>query len=104
MHTGEFINILFDIPLRKRLTRPFLSFVYVLFLVAAAFHALVIVWWGFSSGVGPALASFFLAPLAFLLYAVFARVAVEMLLAILRIAESTSALAAKVNGAEADER
>jgi len=102
MHAGEFLSILFDVTLGKRLTRPFLSILYILSLVVAGFCSLTMVWRGFSHGVGPAFASFILAPLAFALYAICARVAIEVLVAVFQIAENTSALPAKVSDGETE--
>lgn len=65
---------------------------YVLSLLAAVFYAASWMFSGFKSGTLSGLFTIITAPVAFLLYLIFARVTVELILAVFRIADKIAPL------------
>ncbi|WP_395739548.1 DUF4282 domain-containing protein [Prosthecobacter sp.] len=78
------LDLVLDLSFKRYVTPHLVRMLYVLSLLAALFYAGV---WMFSGFWG-----FVTAPLAFLLYLIVARVAVELILAIFRIAEHIAPL------------
>ncbi len=78
------LDLVLDLSFKRFVTPHLLRMLYALSLVAAFFSAvswMFSVWWGF-----------LVAPVAFLFYLIIARVAVELILAIFRIAEKLAPL------------
>lgn len=78
------LDLVLDLSFKRFVTPHLLRMLYVLSLVAAFFYALswmFSIWWGI-----------IVAPVAFLFYLIAARVAVELILAVFRIAEKLAPL------------
>jgi hypothetical protein len=83
-----FLTSLFDLSFSSLVTTKVVKFVYVLTLVAIGLTALVFVIGAFSrSAAAGALMLLIVAPLVSLFYAVYARVFLEFIIAVFRIAE-----------------
>ena len=81
------LDSLFDLSFRRFVTPRIVRVLYSLSLLAALLSALAWMFSGFGAGFLHGLFTLVTGPLAFLFYALCARVAVELVLAIFRIAE-----------------
>jgi Domain of unknown function (DUF4282) len=85
--TRALIAMLFDFSFKRFLTPRLVRILYSLSLLAALLSALAWMASGFRDGVMQGLFTLVTGPIAFLLYVLTARVAMELVLAIFRIAE-----------------
>lgn len=94
MHTNKsFIGSLFDLSFSEFVTTQIIKIVYVLLIVASAFGALVILIGGIGSGnFLKGVGSIVLAVVLFALYVLVARIWMELLIVVFRIAENTGRL------------
>lgn len=91
-----FLATIFDLSFSEFVTTKIIKALFILLLIASGLGALGIITAGFASGsAGKVIGSLILAPLAFLLYAIAARVYLEIIMVIFRIAENTQKLADK---------
>ena len=91
---GEFLRNLFDLQFRRLLTPRMLPTLFVLAIVASALWAAAYAAQGFSHSLGEGLLRLLLTgPLAFLTMVTCARVALELCLAIFRLAVHASRMA-----------
>jgi len=81
------LDLVLDLSFKRFVTPRLVRMLYVLSLLAAAFYAFSYMFSGFKNGTFTGLFQMATAPLAFLLYLISARVTVELILAIFRIAE-----------------
>jgi len=89
-----FFQSLFDFSFSSFITIRLIKVIYALFIAASAFFALILVAGAFSaSAVLGLLALLIAAPVLFFFYVILARVYLELVVAIFRIAENTSILA-----------
>jgi hypothetical protein len=85
--TRALLAMLFDFSFKRFLTPRLVRILYSLSLLAALLSALAWMASGFSDGIMHGLFTLVTGPIAFLLYVLTARVAMELVLAIFRIAE-----------------
>jgi len=81
------LDLVLDLSFQRFVTPRLVRMLYVLSLLAAAFYAFSYMFSGFKNGTFTGLFQMATAPLAFLLYLIVARVTVELILAIFRIAD-----------------
>lgn len=86
------LDLVLDLSFKRFVTPRLLRMLYVLSLLAALFYAVSYMFSGFEKGTFAGLFQMITAPIAFLLYLIVARVTVELILAIFRIAEKIAPL------------
>ncbi|MBL9179495.1 MAG: DUF4282 domain-containing protein [Verrucomicrobiaceae bacterium] len=86
------LDLVLDLSFKRFVTPRLVRMLYVLSLLAAVFYAGSWMFSGFKSGTLSGLFTMVTAPVAFLLYLIFARVTVELILAIFRIADKIAPL------------
>jgi len=86
------LDLVLDLSFKRFVTPRLVRMLYVLSLLAAVFYAGSWMFSGFKSGTLSGLFTMVTAPVAFLLYLIFARVTVELILAVFRIAEKVAPL------------
>lgn len=86
---GGMVSLLTDLGFRRFVTPRLVRTIYLLSLVAAGIGAFTWVRGGFAESFSRGLFTLVTGPLAFLLYALVARVGLEFVLAVIRIAENT---------------
>lgn len=89
METKGFFASLFDLSFTEFVTTRIIKVLYVLAIILAAIASLAMLIGGFSRGAGGAIMGLILAPLLFLLYVIMARVWLEVIIVLFRIAENT---------------
>ncbi len=93
MEEKGFFGKLFDLSFSEFITISIIKVLYVIAIIVSAIGALVLLVSGFTKGVGAAIVGIILAPLAFLLYVLIARVWMELILVLFKIAENTGKMA-----------
>ncbi len=87
---------LFDFSFTSFVTSKLIKFIYGLSIIGAGFVALVLIISGFNVSVGiGVLTLFVVAPFAFVLMIIYARVSLEIVIVLFRIAEHTAEIAAQ---------
>lgn len=86
------LDLVLDLSFKRFVTPRLVRMLYVLSLLAAVFYAASWMFSGFKSGTLSGLFTIITAPVAFLLYLIFARVTVELVLAVFRIADKIAPL------------
>jgi uncharacterized membrane protein len=86
------LDLVLDLSFKRFVTPRLVRMLYVLSLLAAVFYAGSWMFSGFKLGTLSGLFTMVTAPVAFLLYLIFARVTVELILAIFRIADKIAPL------------
>lgn len=86
------LDLVLDLSFKRFVTPRLVRMLYVLSLLAAVFYAGSWMFSGFKSSTLSGLFTMVTAPVAFLLYLIFARVTVELILAIFRIADKIAPL------------
>lgn len=86
------LDLVLELSFKRFVTPRLVRMLYVLSLLAAVFYAGSWMFSGFKSGTLSGLFTMVTAPVAFLLYLIFARVTVELILAVFRIAEKVAPL------------
>lgn len=90
----ELFESLFDVSFKTLVTPRVIKVLYALSIVAAGFLSIVLVIDGFSESVGKGvLALFFVAPLAFLILVISARIVYELAIVVFRISDQTAEIA-----------
>ncbi len=95
---SNFFGKLFDLNFNEFITLSIIKVIYVLLIVFAGLGALGILVSFIAQGGGAAVAGVILAPILFLLYVILARVWLEILIVIFRIAENTTELVRQGRG------
>ena len=90
---GSFFGALFDFSFSSFVTTRIIKLLYILSIVVIGLVALGIFFGLLSRGGGGIVAAVILAPLFFLLYTIFARVWLEFIIVVFRIAEYSSEIA-----------
>lgn len=90
-------QMLTDLSFREFVTPKIIRTVYLVSLVAAGLASITWMFSGFSGGVIHGLFTFVTGPVAFFVYLLTARVGLEFVLAVFRIAENTETLRDKSN-------
>lgn len=86
------LDLVLDLSFKRFVTPRLVRMLYVLSLLAASFYALSYMFSGFKNSTFTGIFQMVTAPLAFLLYLIIARVTVELILAIFRIADHIAPL------------
>ena len=98
METKGFFGRLFDLSFNEFITTKIITVLYVCSMVGAGVWALTILFSGFATkSFGGILAGLVLAPIAFLVGTILARIWLETLIVLFRIAENTAKIAGKEN-------
>ena len=98
METKGFFGRLFDLSFNEFITTKIITVLYVCAMVGAGVWGLPILFGGFASkSFGGILAGLVLAPIAFLVGTILARIWLETLIVLFRIAENTAKIATKEN-------
>jgi len=92
MENKGFFAGLFDLSFTEFVTTRIIKVLFVLAIVISGVFAIGILISGMSRGVGPGLLALIAAPVAFLLYVLGARIWLEVIIVLFRIAENTGKL------------
>jgi hypothetical protein len=94
MQEKGFFGRLFDLSFNEFITTSIIKVLYVIFIIVSAVIALFMLGGMFASGsFGGILLGLVLAPVIFIVYVIMARVWLEVLIVIFRIAENTAKIA-----------
>jgi hypothetical protein len=96
-----FLGSLFDLSFAEFITTRVIKVLFVLAIIFAAIEALLMIVWGFGAGVLGGIALLIISPILFLFFVILARVWLELIIVIFRIAENTGRLAEQSPGAAA---
>ena len=96
-----FLGSLFDLSFTEFITTRVIKALFILAIIVAAIAAVVIIVSGFVSGALSGIAMLVISPILFLVYVILARVWLELVIVIFRIAENTGRLAEQGPGAAA---
>lgn len=94
-----FLGSLFDYSFSSFITTRIIKILYVLITIVYSLTALAFLVLGITQGPGPAVAAIIFVPIAWLLYMIFARVALEVLIVVFRIGEDIHLVAHPGGGA-----
>ena len=98
MEDKGFFGRLFDLSFNEFITTKIITVLYVCAMIGAGVWGLVILFGGFATkSFGGILAGLVLAPIAFLVGTILARIWLETLIVLFRIAENTAKIAGKEN-------
>ena len=92
---GGLMRVLTDLSFKQFITPRIIRTVYLISLVSAALASITWMFSGFKEGVMSGLFTFVTGPVAFFFYILAARVGLEFMLAVFRIAENTEKLREK---------
>ena len=96
MQDKGFFGRLFDLSFSEFVTTSIIKVLYVIAIIGSAIGGLVIVFGGLASkSFSGALVGLILGPLAFVLYVILARIWMEVLIVLFRIAENTAKIAGR---------
>ena len=96
MQEKGFFGRLFDLSFNEFLTTKIIKVLFVLAIIASAFGGLSVMLGLFATkSVGGAIAGLFAGPIVFVLYVILARVWMETLIVLFRIAENTAKIAGR---------
>lgn len=90
-----FFAKLFDFSFRDFITPTIIAILYGIMMVFSGIAAIGLIVWGFTQGVGLGIVCLILSPIAFLLFLVYSRVSLEMMVALIRIAQNSTDLLRK---------
>lgn len=90
---GSFFSALFDFSFSQFVTTRLIKVLYILSIIVIGLAAVVFLIAGLTQGTASAILALVLAPLFFLIYVIFARVWMEIIIVIFRIAENTREIA-----------
>ena len=94
MEQQSFFNRLFDLSFNTFITTSIIKVLYILCIIGAAVAALFVIVSGFAVSTGTGLIALIIgAPLTFLISVIYARVMLEMIIALFRIWENTTKMA-----------
>ena len=100
MTIGELFKNLFDISFKKFITTTVIKWVYLLAIVLSGVVALVFLMSSLAGGGGQAFAAIVIAPLGFVLYVLWIRICLEVILVLFRVAEGIE----KITGVESTKK
>ncbi len=89
-----FVGSLVDLSFSAFVTTRLVPILYIIAVVLAGIIAVVVLLSGFMRGIVTGLISLIIAPLAFLLYVILARIWLELVIVLFRVAENTGELVA----------
>ena len=88
-----FLAVLFDLSFSEFITAKLIKLLYVIAIGLSGLVALGVLIYGFTSGGFMAVLGLILAPIVFVLYVLNARIWLELIMVVFRIAENTSEIA-----------
>ena len=98
MQEKGFFGRLFDLSFNEFITTKIIKVLYVLSMIGAGFWALSVLFTGFATkSFGSVVGGLVGAPIAFVLCVILARIWLETLIVLFRIAENTAKMAGKEN-------
>jgi len=92
MGNKEFFGSLFDLSFKEFVTIRIIKVLFVLAIIASGIGALALLIGGIAGGGAGAFISIILAPIVFFLYVLLARIWLEVIIVLFRIAENTGKL------------
>src|SRR4030042_3016815 len=95
METKVFFASLFDLSFSDFITPKIIKLIFILAIIASGISAIILLVSGLASGLPEGLLALVLAPIAFLLYVLLARIWLEVIIVLFRIAENTGRLVAQ---------
>lgn len=95
-----FFGKLFDTSFRSFITPSIIQLLYILFIIGAGLAALIFVLAGFAGDTATGVVFLIVAPIVFLLYVILARVYLEIVVVLFRIADNTAAAARELGRRE----
>lgn len=98
MKNKGFLGSLFDISFTEFVTTRIIKVLFVLAIIASGIGALVLLIGGIADGGAEAFVAIILAPITFFLYVILARVWLEVIIVLFRIAENTNKLVEQTKG------
>jgi hypothetical protein len=93
MEEKGFFGKLFDLSFSEFITISIIKVLYVIAIILSAIWALVVLISGFTRGVGSAIAGIILAPIVFFISVLLARIWMEVIMVLFKIAENTGKMA-----------
>ncbi|HEY7077430.1 MAG TPA: DUF4282 domain-containing protein [Solirubrobacteraceae bacterium] len=93
-----FFESLFDISFSSLITTRIIKVVYVIFLVVLGLVAILALITGIARGGGSIIATIIIVPIAFLLYTIFFRIYLEIVIVLFRIMETNQELVELARG------
>lgn len=95
MQTSGFLGSLFDLSFTEFVTTRVIKILFIISILGAALEALVVLIGFFSRGFFMGILGLIVAPLVFLLAVLLARISLEVIIVLFRIAENTGRLVEK---------
>lgn len=92
MEYKGFFASLFDLSFTEFVTTKVIKLIFIIAIIASGIGALLLLIGGISSGVAEALLAIILAPIAFFVYVLLARIWLEVIIVLFRIADNTGRL------------
>jgi len=92
MGNKGFFGSLFDLSFTEFVTTRIIKFLFVLAIIGSGIGALILLIGGITGGGAQAFVSIILAPIVFFLYVLLARIWLEVIIVLFRIAENTGKL------------
>jgi len=92
MEEKNFFSNLFDFSFAEFVTTRIIKLLFAIAIIAAAVVAISLIVSGFGTGVGKGILLLILSPVIFILYVLGARVCLELIIVMFRIAENTGKL------------
>ncbi len=96
-----FLGSLFDLSFTEFITTGVIRILFILAIIFAAIEAVLMIAWGFGAGALSGIVLLVISPVVFLVFVILARVWLELIIVIFRIAENTGRLADQSPGAAA---
>jgi len=98
MEDKGIVGCLMDLSFTSFVTSRVVPIVYIIAIVAAGLSAIGMIITGFRSSPGIGVVTLLLSPIAFAIYVLLARIWLEMVIAIIRVAENTGRMADRAEG------
>lgn len=92
-----FFAKLFDLSFSEFIAVQIAGVLYGIGIVFIGLICIAAIFAGLSQGIGPGVGALIIMPIAFLLYVIFFRIALESFIAAIRTAENTSRIAGSIN-------
>lgn len=90
-----FLGSLFDLSFSEMVTTKIIKILYIISIFASGLTALATIFTGFSNSIVAGILTLILAPIVFLFYVIFARMSLELVVVVFKIAENTELIARK---------
>jgi hypothetical protein len=97
MESKGFFGKIFELSFREFVTTSVVKVLYVLSIIGAVFYALAAIAAGFQQGVALGILALILSPIVFFIVVLVARVYMEVIIVLFRIAESVNEISIKLD-------